>query len=95
MGPIISIFRNVNSESPNMEMHYSYLYFRYQNRELLKQDFCSKISIYRDRVKNRALLKMLLVSSAHLMGGPKRLRAKILKMLKFKKYVHIMNIYFI
>ena len=60
MGPIISIFRDVNSESPNMEMLYSYFYFRDQNRELLEHEFCSKISIYRDRVKNRALLEMLL-----------------------------------
>ena len=53
MGSIISIFRGVNSESPNMEMHYSYFYFRDQNKELLKHDFYSKISIYKDRVKNR------------------------------------------
>ena len=43
-----------------MEMHYSCLYFRDQNRELLEYDFCSKISIYRDRVKNITLLEMLL-----------------------------------
>ena len=57
MGPIISIFRDMNSESPNMKMHYSYIYFR----ELLEHDFCSKISIYRNIVKNKALLEMLKV----------------------------------
>ena len=62
MGPIISIFRDVNSESPNIEMHYLCFYFRDQNRELLEYDFCSKISIYRDRVKNRVLLEMLVMS---------------------------------
>ena len=41
MSLIIYIFRDVNSESPNMEMHYSCLYFRDQNREFLKHDFCS------------------------------------------------------
>ena len=57
--PIISIFRYVNSESPNMKIYYSCLYFRYQNRELLEHDFYSKISIYTDRVKNITLLEML------------------------------------
>ena len=60
MGLIISIFRYLNSESPNMEIYYSHIYFRDENRELLKCGFCPKISIYRDRVKNRALLEMLL-----------------------------------
>lgn len=47
----ISILRNVNNGSPNMEMHNSHLYFRYENRELLKCGFCPKIFIYRDRTK--------------------------------------------
>ena len=61
MSPIISIFIDVNNESPNMKIYYSCIYFRDQNRKLLEYDFCSKIylSIYRDRVKNRALLEML------------------------------------
>ena len=59
MGPI-SIFRYLNSEYPNIEMHYLELYFRDENRELLECGFCSKISIYKDRVKNIALLEMLL-----------------------------------
>ena len=46
------------SESSNMKMHYSCLYFKDQNRELLEHDFCSKISIHKDRV----LLEMLLSS---------------------------------
>ena len=53
MGHIISIFRDLNSEYQNMEMHYLHLYFRYENRELLECDFCPKIFIYKDRVKNR------------------------------------------
>ena len=61
MSLIISIFRDMNNESPNIKMHYSCLYFRYQNIELLKHDFYFKISIYKDKVKNRALLEMLLV----------------------------------
>lgn len=47
----IFILRKVNNGSPNMEMHNSHLYFRYENRELLKCGFCPKISIYRDRTK--------------------------------------------
>ena len=50
--------KDVNSEYPNMEMHRSCLYFRDQNIEFLEHDFCSKISIYRDIVKNIALLEM-------------------------------------
>ena len=53
-----SKYRDVNSKYPNMEMQCSCLYFRDQNIELLEHDFCSKISIYRDIVKNIALLEM-------------------------------------
>ena len=60
MNSIIYIFRYVNNKSLNIKMYYSYLYFRYQNRELLEHDFCFKISIYKNRVKSRTLLKMLL-----------------------------------
>ena len=59
MGPIISIIRDVNSESPNMEMHYLHLYLE-MKIENYWSGFCPKISIYRDRVKNRALLDKLL-----------------------------------
>ena len=41
------------------EMHYSYFYFRDENKELLEFGFYLKISIYRVRVKNKALLEML------------------------------------
>ena len=44
MGPIISIFRDLNNESPNMEMQYSLIYFKNENRELLMCGFYPKIS---------------------------------------------------
>ena len=60
MSLIISIFRYLNNEFPNMEIYYSHLYFRDENIELLECGFCLKISIYKDRVIYIALLKMLL-----------------------------------
>ena len=60
MSLILFIFRDLNSESSNMEMHYSHLYFKDENKELLEYGFCYKISIYKDRAKKRALLEMLL-----------------------------------
>ena len=45
MSSIIFIFRDLNSESPNKEMHFPHLYFIDENRELLEYDFCFKISI--------------------------------------------------
>ena len=61
MGFNIFVFKYVNSESLNMEIYYSYLYFINENKELLKYGFCppKALYIYRDRVKNIALLKML------------------------------------
>ena len=46
MSFIISIIRDMNSKSLNIEIYYSYLYFRDKNRELLDCQFCSKDSIY-------------------------------------------------
>ena len=46
MGLIISIFRVLNCEYPNVEMHYSHLYFRDENRELLEYEFFPSKSLY-------------------------------------------------
>ena len=64
MGLIISTFRDVNSEYLNIEMYYSYLYFKYQNKEFLKYNFCFKISIYKDRVKNKGFFRDVRASIA-------------------------------
>ena len=60
MGLIVSIFKDLNNEYPNMEMYYLYLYFRDENIELFDCGFYLKISIYEDRVKYKTLLEMLL-----------------------------------
>ena len=57
MGFILSIFRDLNSESSNMEMHYSHLYFKDENKELLEYGFCYKISIYKDRAKKKSIIR--------------------------------------
>ena len=57
MGFIMSIIRYMNSESSNMEIYYLYVYFRDKNK---KTQFYLKISIYKDRIKNKILLEMLL-----------------------------------
>ena len=36
----------MNNESPNIEMHYSHLYFKDENRKLLKYGFCPPKSLY-------------------------------------------------
>ena len=55
---MVGVLRDINSKSSNINIHISILELKIENYW-----FCHKFFIYRDTVKNKALLKMRIVVS--------------------------------